>query len=63
MQKLFFYLFLQIWLEPQYITMQQTSKWDKHLPSLHVVNLRVHNSVSENYKNSNKIPAHGRYLG
>ena len=30
--------------------MQQTSKWEKHLPYLHVVTLRVHNSVSENYK-------------
>ena len=43
--------------------MQQTSKWEKHLPYLHVVTLSVHNSVSENYKNSKKIPAHGRYLG
>ena len=31
--------------------MQQTSKWEKHLPYLHVGTLRVHNSVSENYKN------------
>ena len=45
------------------ITMQQTSKWEKHLPYLHVVTFSVHNSVSENYKNSKKIPAHGRYLG
>ena len=45
------------------IKMQQTSKWEKHLPYLHVGNLSVHNSVSENYKNSKKIPAHGRYLG
>ena len=45
------------------IAMQQTSKWEKHLPYLHVVTLSVHNSVSENYKNSKKIPAHGRYLG
>ena len=43
--------------------MQQTSKWEKHLPYLHVGNLSVHNSVSENYKKSKKIPAHGRYLG
>ena len=43
--------------------MQQTSKWEKHLPYLHVVTLSVHNSVSENYKNSKKILAHGRYLG
>ena len=43
--------------------MQQTSKWEKHLPYLHVGTLRVHNSVSENYKNSEKIPAHGLYLG
>ena len=42
--------------------MQQTSKWETHLPYLHVVTLSVHNSVSENYKNSKKIPAHGRYL-
>ena len=43
--------------------MQQTSKWDKHLPYLHVGTLRVHNSVYENYKNPKKIPAHARYLG
>ena len=36
--------------------MQQTSKWEKHLPYLHVGTLRVYNSVSENYKNSKKIP-------
>ena len=45
------------------ITMQQTSKWEKHLPYLHVGTIRVHYSVSENYKNAKKIPAHGRYLG
>ena len=43
--------------------MQQTSKWEKHLPYLHVGTLRVRNSVSENYKNSKKKPAHGRHLG
>ena len=43
--------------------MQQTSKWEKHLPYLHVVTLRVHNSVSEtDNKNSKKIQAHGRFL-
>ena len=42
--------------------MQQTSKWEKHLPYLHVVTLRVHNSVSENYKYSEKIQAHRRFL-
>ena len=36
------------------ITMQQTSKWQTHLPWLHLETLRVHNSFSENYKNSNK---------
>ena len=30
--------------------MQQTSKWEKHLPYLHVLTLSVHNSVSENLK-------------
>ena len=44
------------------LTMQQTSKWEKHLSYLHLGTLRVHNSVSENYKSSKKIPAHGRYL-
>ena len=39
--------------------MQQTSKGEKHLPYLHVGTLSVHNSVSENYKNSKKILAHG----
>ena len=34
--------------------MQQTSKWEKHLPYLHVGTLSVHNSFSENYKNSKK---------
>ena len=43
--------------------MQQTSKWEKNLPYLHVGTLTVHNSVSENYKNSKKIPAHRRHLG
>ena len=28
---------------------------------LHLETLRVHNSSSENYKNSNKKPAHGPY--
>ena len=43
--------------------MQQTSKWQTHLTYLHLETLRVHNSFSENYKNSNKRPAHGRILG
>ena len=43
--------------------MQQTSKWEKHLPYLHVGTLSVHNSISENYKNPKKIQAHVRYLG
>ena len=43
--------------------MQQTSKGEKHLPYLHIGALSVHNSVSENYKDSKKILAHGRYLG
>ena len=43
--------------------MQQTSKWQTHLTNLHLETLRVHNSFSENYKNSNKRPAHGRILG
>ena len=36
------------------ITMQQTCKWQTHLPYLRLETLRVHNSFSENYKNSNK---------
>ena len=43
--------------------MQQRSKWEKHSRYLDVGTLKVHNSVSENYKKSKKIPAHGRYLG
>ena len=35
--------------------MQQASKWQTHLLYLHLETLRVHNSFSENYKNSNKI--------
>ena len=62
MQKLCFYLFYSNLVKNTSITMEQTSKWEKHLPYLHVVTLSVHNSVSENYKNSKKIPAHGRYL-
>ena len=34
--------------------MQQTSKWQKHLPYLYVGTLRVHYLFSENYKNLNK---------
>ena len=34
--------------------MQQTSKWEKHLPYLYVGTLRVHYLFSENYKNLNK---------
>ena len=34
--------------------MQQASKWQTHLLYLHLETLRVHNSFSENYKNSNK---------
>ena len=30
--------------------MQQTSKWDKHLPYLHIGTLRVHNSVLKTIK-------------
>ena len=34
------------------ITMQQTNKWQAHLPFLHLEKyLRVHNLFSENYKN------------
>ena len=35
-------------------TLSQTSKWQSHLISyLHLDTLRVHNSLSANYKNSN----------
>jgi len=33
--------------------MQQTIKWKTHLPYLHLETFRVHNSLFENYKNSN----------
>ena len=35
------------------ITMQKTSKWQTHLPYLHLENLRVHNSWSDNFKSAN----------
>ena len=36
------------------LTLSQTSKWQSHLISyLHLDTLRVHNSLSANYKNSN----------
>ena len=38
--------------------MQQASKGEKHLPYLHIGTLSVHNSVSENYKDS-KLPRQG----
>ena len=38
--------------------MQQTSKWEKHLPYLYVGTLRVHYLFSENYKNLNKKKQH-----
>ena len=62
MQKLCFYFFFKFGRNTS-ITMQQTSKWEKHLPYLHVGTLSVHNSISENYKNPKKIQAHVRYLG
>ena len=38
--------------------MQQTSKWQTQLPYLHLETLRVHNSFSQNYKNSNQKNQH-----
>ena len=38
------------------------SKWQTHLPCLHQETLRVLNSLSDKYKNSNnKQPTRGRY--
>ena len=43
--------------------MQQTNKWQARLPFLHLEKyLRMQNLFSENYKNWNKKPAHGRHL-
>ena len=33
--------------------MRQTSEWQTDLPYLDLETLRVHNSLSDNYKNSN----------
>ena len=39
-----------------------TIKWQTHLPCLHQETLRVLNSLSDKYKNSNnKQPTRGRY--
>ena len=43
--------------------MQQASKWQTHLLYLHLETLRVHNSFSENYKNSNKNQHKDAILG
>ena len=42
--------------------MQSTSKWQTHLLHLHLETFKNHNSFSENYKNSNKKPAHRRHI-
>ena len=42
--------------------MQRTSKWQTHLLHLHLETFKNHNSFSENYKNSNKKPAHRRHI-
>ena len=44
------------------ITMQRTSKLQRHLLHLHLGTFKSHNSSSENYKNSNTKPAHGRQI-
>ena len=43
--------------------MQQARKWQTHLLYLHLETLSVHNSFSENYKNSNKNPHENAILG
>ena len=48
---------------PQYVC-NKHSKWQTHLPYLHLETSREHNSLSNNYKNSNNSqPARGRHLG
>ena len=42
--------------------MQQTSKWQTHLPYLYLETLRVHNSFLNTVLNSRKKPALGRHL-
>ena len=48
---------------PQYVC-NKHSKWQTHLPYLHLETSREHNSLSNNYKNSNNSqPARRRHLG
>ena len=48
---------------PQYVC-NKHCKWQTHLPYLHLETSREHNSLSNNYKNSNNSqPARGRHLG
>ena len=48
---------------PQYVC-NKHSKWQTHLPYLHLEISREHNSLSNNYKNSNNSqPARRRHLG
>ena len=35
------------------ITMQQTSKWQTHLPYLHLATLKMYNLLADDYKNTN----------
>ena len=46
---------------PTHLNASFTSKWQTHLPFLHQETLRVLNSLSDKYKNSNnKQPTRGR---
>ena len=48
---------------PQYVC-NKHSKWQTHLPYSHLKISREHNSLSNNYKNSNNSqPARRRHLG
>ena len=48
---------------PQYVC-NKHSKWQTHLPYLQLETSREHNSLSDNYKNSNNSqPARRRHLG
>ena len=35
------------------ITMQQTGKWQTHLPYLHLATLKMYNLLADDYKNTN----------
>ena len=56
MQKLCFSLFtLNLFLKKNHLNASCTSNWQTHLPCLHQETLRVLNSLSDKYENSNNI--------